>query len=79
MFQSGDELSSSLAEPFLDALIFEEDEPLLAQVFNLWHEKGVTENEIYYVAKIMRGRCTRVNSCPAYTLSYVPWAADIRS
>jgi anthranilate phosphoribosyltransferase len=62
MFQSGDELSSSLAQPFLDALISEEDELRLAQVFNVWHEKGVTENEIYYVAKIMRGRCTRVNS-----------------
>jgi len=62
MFQSGDELSSSLAQPFLDALISEEDEPRLAQVFNVWHEKGVTENEIYYVAKIMRARCTRVNS-----------------
>ena len=62
MFQSGDELSSSLAQPFLDALISEEDEPRLAQVFNVWHEKGVTENEIYYVAKIMRARCTRVSS-----------------
>jgi anthranilate phosphoribosyltransferase len=43
-------------------LISAEDEPLLAQVFNTWHGKGITENEIYYIAKIMRERCTRVRS-----------------
>jgi anthranilate phosphoribosyltransferase len=62
LFHSGDELSVSLSEPFLDALISIEDESLLASVFNTWNKKGITENEIYYIARIMRERCTRVNS-----------------
>ncbi|MGH7783452.1 MAG: anthranilate phosphoribosyltransferase [Candidatus Binatia bacterium] len=63
LFRSGDELSSSsLAEPFLDALISEEDEPVLAEIFRTWNQKGITENEIYFIAKIMRERCRKVNS-----------------
>jgi len=62
LFHAEDELSESLAEPFLDALISEENEALLARVFRMWREKGITENEIYYVAKIMRERCKRVSS-----------------
>ena len=62
LFQAGNELEADDAEPFLDALISEEDEPVLAQVFHTWHEKGITEDEIYYIAKIMRERCTRITS-----------------
>ena len=62
LFHTGDEMTPSLAEPFLDALISTEDEPLLTQVFNTWRDKGITENEIYYIARVMRDRCTKVSS-----------------
>ena len=61
-FGAGDELDAAQAETFLDALIAETDEPLLAKLFSIWNEKGITENEIYSLAKIMRDRCTKVVS-----------------
>jgi anthranilate phosphoribosyltransferase len=56
------DLNGDEAEAFLDALIVETDEPLLADIFRAWNEKGIAENEIYSIAKIMRDRCTKVNS-----------------
>ncbi len=56
------DLDGSESEAFLDALIAETDEPLLADVFYAWNQKGIAENEIYSIAKIMRDRCTKVNS-----------------
>ena len=61
-FARGEELSASVAEPLLDALIAETDEPLIAQVLTAWHRKGIEANEIYEIARIMRTRMTRVNS-----------------
>lgn len=62
VFRRGDELPSSIAKPFLDALIAETDESLLAKIVSAWNKKGITENEIYSLAKIMRDRCTKVTS-----------------
>ncbi len=61
-FRSRRDLTESDAEIFLDALIDEIDETTLAAVFREWNGKGISSDEIYLIAKIMRGRCTRVSS-----------------
>ena len=61
-FRRGRELASAEAEPFFDALITEVEEPVIAKVLGAWHEKGIEENEIYEIARIMRNRMTRVSS-----------------
>ena len=62
LFSAGDEFAASAAESFLDALIAETDELILTKTFHAWNEKGITENEIYQLASIMRDRCTKVLS-----------------
>jgi anthranilate phosphoribosyltransferase len=62
LFKSGDELPASSGETFLDSLISETDESLLINLFTAWNVKGITENEIYTLAKIMRDRCSKVIS-----------------
>ena len=59
-FRSHRDLDKADAESFLDALIEETDEVLLADVFRAWNEKDIAEEEIYEIARIMRSRCTRV-------------------
>ena len=61
-FREGDELASDGAEEFFDALICETDEATLANLFEAWHAKGTTENEVYELARIMRKRCTKIES-----------------
>ncbi len=61
-FRSCRALKVQDAEMFLDDLINENDESLLTDVLVEWNRKGIEENEIYALAKIMRERCIRVNS-----------------
>ncbi|MDI1243460.1 MAG: anthranilate phosphoribosyltransferase [bacterium] len=61
-FHSGNELSPEIAEAVLDALISETDESLIASVLRTWDKKGIEENEIYELARILRSRMERVNS-----------------
>ena len=61
-FANGRDLDGRVAESFLDAMIHSVDEPLLASVFQTWHRKGMTEDEIYSIARIMRDRCIKVRS-----------------
>ena len=61
-FRLGRELLATEAEHFLDALILESDASVISSVLTAWHEKGIEENEIYEIARIMRDRMTRVNS-----------------
>ncbi|HKX82894.1 MAG TPA: anthranilate phosphoribosyltransferase [Pyrinomonadaceae bacterium] len=60
LFTDGGELASEHASDFFDALINETDERLLADIFEEWHTKGTTENEVYELARIMRERCARI-------------------
>lgn len=50
------------AEPVLDALISETEEPVIAKFFSEWHRKGIEEDEIYNFAKILRRRMKRITS-----------------
>jgi anthranilate phosphoribosyltransferase len=61
-FQTGKDLATEDAASLLDAMITETDESLIARVFVSWNEKGLAENEIYSIAKILRDRCTKVTS-----------------
>ena len=61
-FRNGRDLEAGDAEPFLDALITETDEQLLADVFISWDQKGIAAGEIYQIARLMRERCTKVTS-----------------
>ncbi|HEX6125563.1 MAG TPA: anthranilate phosphoribosyltransferase [Pyrinomonadaceae bacterium] len=61
-FHDGRDLHHDDAELFLDALIEEPDESLLAGVFRAWDRKGITENEIYAIARIMRDRCVKIKT-----------------
>jgi len=62
MFLGRAELNGSDAELFLDALISESDESLLNDVFQSWNQKGITADEIFEIASIMRRRCVPVTS-----------------
>lgn len=61
-FDAGRDVEREDAEAFLDSLIAESDETLLARVFEAWNRKGIAEDEIYSIAWIMRERCTKVKS-----------------
>jgi len=56
------DLDCNDAEELLDPLISETDETLMAELFRAWDKKGITENEIYSIAKLMRDRCTKVST-----------------
>ena len=61
-FLDGRDLPGDTAEEFLDALISETDEELLEDLFRSWAAKGISADEIYAIANVMRGRCTRVGT-----------------
>ncbi|MDM7922051.1 MAG: anthranilate phosphoribosyltransferase [Pyrinomonadaceae bacterium] len=54
------DLAAGDAEAFLDAMISESDEDLLASVFRAWNEKGIAADEIFSIASVMRSRMVRV-------------------
>ncbi|MCC7307185.1 MAG: anthranilate phosphoribosyltransferase [Acidobacteria bacterium] len=62
IFRAGRDIEHGDAEPVLDALITERNEKILSSVFHAWDRKGIAEDEIYSIAKIMRDRCIKVNS-----------------
>jgi anthranilate phosphoribosyltransferase len=62
VFRSRRDLLVDEAEPLLDAMITATDEPLLARLFEAWGRKGIVEDEIFGVARVMRDRCTKVSS-----------------
>ncbi|MEO7675047.1 MAG: anthranilate phosphoribosyltransferase [Pyrinomonadaceae bacterium] len=61
-FRSGRSLNGDEAEAFLNSLVDESDENILAEIFREWNKKGIDEDEVYAIAKIMRERCVKVAS-----------------
>ncbi|MBX3287925.1 MAG: anthranilate phosphoribosyltransferase [Acidobacteria bacterium] len=61
-FGKGGDLAVADTEEFLDAMIGESDETLIASVLRQWNEKGFTEDEIFQVAALMRRRCRSIAS-----------------
>ena len=62
VFRSCRDLPIEDAEPLLDAMITSDDEPQLAKLFEAWNRKGIGEDEIYGIARVMRDRCTKINT-----------------
>lgn len=61
-FSRGVTLTADDAEALFDALINETDEAILAEILMAWNNKGIEEDEIFYLASIMRQRMKRVVS-----------------
>jgi anthranilate phosphoribosyltransferase len=61
-FRRGVDLRPDNAEQLLDESIATFDEEELRDLFVAWNEKGIGENEIYELARIMRDRCIRVET-----------------
>lgn len=61
-FQMGSDIPSDEAETLFDALIGSTNQLLIAEVLTAWDEKGVSEDELFAFAYLMRHRMKRVNS-----------------
>src|SRR5881397_995515 len=61
-FSLGEELATATAEPLLDEMIATQDETALSDLLYAWNRKGITTNEIYSIAKILRDRCIKISS-----------------
>lgn len=55
-FEHGIDLDPAEAESLFDALITSRDDGSIASVLTAWNEKGWTEDELFSLVKIMRGR-----------------------
>jgi anthranilate phosphoribosyltransferase len=61
-FRVGNDLDCEFAAPFFDALITEADEDLLAELLTAWNGKGITGEEVFSLASIMRDRMKRIRT-----------------
>ena len=61
-FRSRRDVSPYDAEVFFAALIEERDEDLVTDLLTAWNGKGVTEDELYRFASIMRSRMTPLDT-----------------
>jgi anthranilate phosphoribosyltransferase len=61
-FRRGDDLIPGHAEEIFDAIIIEADEQSLIELLTAWNAKGITEDEIFSLASIMRTRMKRISS-----------------
>ncbi|KXK06697.1 MAG: anthranilate phosphoribosyltransferase [Acidobacteria bacterium OLB17] len=57
----GIDVSIENAEPLLDAIISCEDRKLLVELLTVWNQKGITEDEIFGFASVLRRRCRSIH------------------
>ncbi len=57
----GVDVSAEYAEAVLDAILASGDRKVLVDLLTAWNHKGITEDEIYGFARILRDRCRRVH------------------
>lgn len=60
-FRSNREVIESDTSAFFDALVAASDEILLAELLTAWEDKGVTEDELFNLASLMRSRMKRIS------------------
>ena len=60
-FQLGADVVADEAEILFDALIGSNNQSLIAEVLSAWNEKGISEDELFTFASLMRGRMKRIN------------------
>lgn len=61
-FRAGHDLDGDIAVPFFNDLIAAKDEELLVEILSAWNEKGITSDEIFFIASIMRDRMIRIRA-----------------
>ena len=61
-FTAGQNLDDASVEPLLDEMIATNNEAALAKLFSEWDRKGITGDEIYSLARILRERCVKIVS-----------------
>ena len=61
-FAIGCDVPAAEAETLFDAMIGSGDQSLLAETLSAWNAKGVSEDELFAFASLMRGRMKRVNA-----------------
>ncbi len=61
-FQLGAEVEAAEVETLFDALIGCDDAELISSVLAAWNEKGVSEDELFAMASLMRERMKRIES-----------------
>src|SRR6478736_997336 len=59
-FRKGGEVNRDELPTFLDAMLAETDEGRLAATLTAWTQRGVSEEELFGLATIMRERCRRI-------------------
>ncbi|MEP6946574.1 MAG: anthranilate phosphoribosyltransferase [Acidobacteriota bacterium] len=59
-FRAGREVASVDSEPLFDAMITERDERPISDVLAAWNKKGISEDELFEFASIMRKRMRRI-------------------
>src|SRR4051812_28885461 len=59
-FRSGRKVAESETADVFEALVTSTDERLIAEFLIAWEQKGVTENELFHFATLMRSRMKRV-------------------
>lgn len=62
LFAAGRDLVPASAERLLDEMIESKNESQLVDLFQAWDRKGISADEIYSVAKVLRKRCVGVTS-----------------
>lgn len=61
-FRRGDDLSSAAAPIVFDAIITEPSENHLNELLLAWNDKGISQDELFSLALIMRSRMKRISS-----------------
>ncbi|MGI8813483.1 MAG: anthranilate phosphoribosyltransferase [Pyrinomonadaceae bacterium] len=62
LFPAGESISGDDLVPFFDELMQATDENLLSHVMTSWTRRGISEDELFGLASLMRSRCTPVTS-----------------
>ena len=70
-FRTGRDLDVDDATIFLDELITSSDESILADVFRSWNQKGITADEIFSIARVMRERCVGIETMHSQVVDIV--------
>ncbi len=61
-FRLGTDIAVDESETLFDALIASDDQALIANVLTAWNEKGISEDELFNFASLMRSRMKRIAS-----------------
>lgn len=70
-FSKGHSINADNAADCFDAIINERNESVLESFLKAWNSKGVSDDEVYFFAKIMRNRMKRIETSDATLVELV--------